>query len=342
MEFKISVIIPVYNAEKYLKPCIESLLNQTLNAIEFIFVNDGSQDTSQTIIESYQKTDSRISIIQQENQGVSAARNNGLSVAKGEYVGFVDADDYVKIDFFEQLYTSAIQSTSQIIISNFDSEFDGKIYNSKPIFETDKLFSELEIKKKIVPFFVEQDLLNTVWNKLYEAELLKSNKITFPLGISNGEDGLFNIQVFYMSNSAFFIDYNGYFYRDVFGSATRDVKKNDYFRIALEKFKFDYTQFGIDFKHQNIEQLKSKRLVNNVASLIHVYFSSKNNMSFKNKIQYVKMMISNETTQTAINNFWSDLIFNNSKYHKLILYCIKYKLITGLLLIVKYSDYRNK
>ena len=97
----VSVIIPVYNAEKYLKDCIESLLRQTLPELEFIFVNDGSKDTSAQIIASYQATDSRITLINQPNQGVSVARNNGIAAAQGDYIGFVDADDTIDPDFFE-------------------------------------------------------------------------------------------------------------------------------------------------------------------------------------------------------------------------------------------------
>ena len=101
---KLSVVIPVYNAEKHLKACIESLLSQTLAGLEFIFVNDGSQDNSPEIIASYQATDSRITLINQSNQGVSVARNNGIAVAQGEYIGFVDADDTIASDFFEKHY----------------------------------------------------------------------------------------------------------------------------------------------------------------------------------------------------------------------------------------------
>ncbi|MES9697320.1 glycosyltransferase [Bacillus sp. JJ927] len=102
-----SVIIPVYNAEKYITQCIESLLNQTLRECEFIFINDGSTDNSEKIIEDYKKINDRITLINQENQGVSIARNRGLDVSTGEYVGFVDADDYIEKDMYEMLYNAA-------------------------------------------------------------------------------------------------------------------------------------------------------------------------------------------------------------------------------------------
>lgn len=342
MAIDVSVIIPVYNLENYLEECIVSLLAQSLTSCEFIFVNDGSVDSSQTIIESFQAKDTRISLINQENKGVSAARNAGISVAKGTYLSFVDGDDFVKPDFLEQLYSTAIQYGAQIITSNFNTQLDGKIISSKPIFETNKVFSAAEIKQQIVPFFVAQDLMNTACNKLYNKELIHSNKIVFPVGITNGEDGLFNIQAFYKCDAAYFLDYNGYFYREVSGSATRNFKKNDYFKMALEKFELDYSQFGIEFKEQNIRLLKSKRLINNLVSLLHIGLDSNNEMSFVDKKKSITTMISNETVQQVITEFWENLKSNKSKYHQFILYCIKKKSVFGLVLAVKYSNFRNR
>lgn len=342
MAIDISVIIPVYNLENYLEECIVFLLAQSLTSCEFIFVNDGSVDSSQKIIETYGAKDARIKLINQENKGVSAARNAGIAIAKGSYLSFIDGDDFIKPDFLEQLYSTAIQYGAQIIISNFNTQLDGKIISSKPIFETNKVFSATEIKQRIVPFFIEQDLMNTACNKLYNKELIQSNHIIFPVGITNGEDGLFNIQAFYKCDAAYFLDYNGYFYREVSGSATRNLKKNDYFKMALEKFGLDYSQFGIEFKEQNIRLLKSRRLINNLVSLIHIGLDDNNEMSFKDKKKSITNMISNTTVQQVITEFWQDLKFNRTKYYQFILHCIKNKSILGLVLAVKYSNFRNR
>ena len=102
---KISIIVPVFNVEKYLSECLNSLINQTLKDIEIICVDDGSTDSSPSILEEFRNKDERIKVIRQENSGVSVARNNGLAIAQGEYVGFVDSDDWVDADFFEKLYS---------------------------------------------------------------------------------------------------------------------------------------------------------------------------------------------------------------------------------------------
>ena len=111
---KISIIIPIFNTEKYLKTCLNSVLNQTLKEIEIICINDGSTDNSLKIIEEYASKDKRIKFISQKNNGVSYARNKGLEIATGEFIGFVDSDDYASKNFFEKLYNSALKTNSDI------------------------------------------------------------------------------------------------------------------------------------------------------------------------------------------------------------------------------------
>ena len=111
---KISVVVPVYNVEAYLERCLDSLINQTLSDIEIICVNDGSTDSSPEKLEEFAKKDSRIKIINQENGGLSAARNTGIEAATGEYIGFVDSDDYVDLDFYEKLYNAATSHNADI------------------------------------------------------------------------------------------------------------------------------------------------------------------------------------------------------------------------------------
>ena len=115
---KVSIIVPVYNVEKYLEKCLDSLVNQSLHDIEIICVNDGSKDDSLDILEKYAKKDSRIKIINKQNQGLSAARNDGLKVAAGEYVGYVDSDDWVDLNFYEKLYESAKKYNAEIASGN--------------------------------------------------------------------------------------------------------------------------------------------------------------------------------------------------------------------------------
>ena len=169
---KVSFILPVYNVEKYLKRCLDSLLNQTLKEIEIICVHDGSKDGSLAILKEYAAKYSHIHVIDKENEGAYRARVDGIGYAKGEYIGFVDPDDYVADDFAEKLYRQAKESNADIVCCGFEriDEITGKVYSK----EMD------QYGKKSIHFDSNPEGLlsvNTaVWNKLYRAELLqKSN-----------------------------------------------------------------------------------------------------------------------------------------------------------------------
>jgi glycosyltransferase involved in cell wall biosynthesis len=336
----ISVLIPVYNAEKHLECCINSLVLQTLSSFEFIFINDGSKDSSQSIIERYQKNDSRIVLINQENQGVSVARNTGLKAAKGKYIGFVDADDSVAPDYFQHLHQCAESNQVAIVVSNHQTQFENTVIFEKPLFRTEVVFSKNDIQNQIIPYFIREDKMNPVWNKLYLKSLIDSNAIVFPKGVIVGEDGVFNIQAFNQSPSAFFTNNNGYFYREVSSSATRDVNNKDYFKIALNQFHFDYKkQYAITLEEEIIVRLKSIRLVHTILSLTNIYINS--NHSFAFKYRYVNNMMHNKLVQNALKDYWVEISFNKGNYQKFILYCIKVKSFFLLFSATKYSNFRN-
>ena len=145
MKTKVSVIVPIYNAEMYIDKCIQSIINQTLRDIEIILVDDGSTDRSFEISNKYAKKDERIKIIKQKNKGVGAARNYGVSIATGKFITFIDSDDFVEIDMLEILYNAAINNNCDIIfsgikiINNNDIEYkftsNSKIYTKQEVFK---------------------------------------------------------------------------------------------------------------------------------------------------------------------------------------------------------------
>lgn len=141
MEPKISIIVPVYNAGKYLKKCLDSIINQTFTNIEVIVVNDGSTDESRLICDRYAKKDHRIKVIHKKHAGVSDSRNIGINHAQGDYIGFVDGDDYIQQDMYKRLYELCIDTKSDISICRLGREIDGKIINHNKIQKGDmKLF----------------------------------------------------------------------------------------------------------------------------------------------------------------------------------------------------------
>ena len=171
---KISVIVPVYNVQKYIKKCINSIINQTYSNLEIIIVNDGSTDNSGTICEYYTAQDDRIIFINQENQGLSMARNNALDIATGEYIGFVDSDDWIEPDMFFTLYTIAVENDADISMCNFyythdsgyKSPFSNETTGIKVLTGVHKITNNIRIAN------------NFVWNKLYRRHLF--NETRFP------------------------------------------------------------------------------------------------------------------------------------------------------------------
>ena len=171
---KVSVIIPVYNCQDYLKRCLDSLLNQTLEDIEIICVNDGSNDNSLNILREYQAKDSRFVVIDKENGGQSIARNTGIDIAKGEYIGFVDSDDWVDLDFYEKLYYTAkmhkadIAAAGIIRLNNIKKRFYLKITDEISSTNYDTKLKLCDVPDK-----------SYIWNKIYKTESYKKLNLKF-------------------------------------------------------------------------------------------------------------------------------------------------------------------
>ncbi|SEC07556.1 glycosyltransferase [Paenibacillus sp. GP183] len=342
MSQKVSVIIPVYNAERYIASCLESLLSQTLQECEFIFINDGSKDNSRQIIEKYQRADQRIKLINQENEGVSSARNVGLNEAAGEYIGFVDADDYIEHEMYETLYNAAKQSNCDVVISNFESELEGHKVITRYPFPIETVLKKDFLEEEILPYFLKADNLNTAWNKIYKTEVIKENHIKFPSKVALGEDGIFNMKFFSHANLTKYIDYTGYHYRKVTGSATRNLSEKDYFKRALEVYHLELPEV-YDGKTDRVKmrQFKSIKLINSVMSYIHLYFTPTKEVSFGKRYIYVKNMIGNQYVREALPIYYNEIYHSLGRYEKFIADKIRNKSILGLYCAVAYSRVRN-
>lgn len=196
---KVSVIVPVYNQEKRLHRCMDSLVNQTLNDIEFIVINDGSTDGSLEIINEYKKKyPKKIKVITRENRGISATRNEGLSVAKGKYIGFVDSDDYIELDMYEKLYNKIEQEKCDIVICNYKMFYE----NSDEV-----IYKNLNLKFKNTTLDKMPNLVYKIdyspWNKIYKRELW--NGVEYPLN-TKYEDLEAVLKVFVKAQSISYVE----------------------------------------------------------------------------------------------------------------------------------------
>jgi glycosyltransferase involved in cell wall biosynthesis len=180
---KISIIVPVYNTGKYLKRCLESIISQKFEDIEIIVVNDCSPDDSLNIIKEFMKKDNRISLIdKQRNEGLSAARNSGIKIAKGEYIIHIDSDDWIEKEYFLETYQNAKKYDADIIITDFYKDFDnGKINYIKDQAENIN-------KEDMLENIFLMNAYPSVCNKLIRRELYIKNNIYHPIGVAIGED----------------------------------------------------------------------------------------------------------------------------------------------------------
>lgn len=220
INYLISVIIPIYNVEEYLGQCIESVLNQSYNKLEIILVDDGSTDRSGIICDDFKAIDNRIVVIHKQNGGAASARNMGLSVAKGEYIGFVDSDDYVDKNFFERLFLAARVNDADMSCMDYKEVYeDGEEYKEgiKDIIILKNKDFLMEIAKP------ESDLNITfcMWTKLFKRSLLEN--IQFPDGM-NYEEIVPITKAVMKANRCVFVKEKRYFYRLRNGSITRSEK----------------------------------------------------------------------------------------------------------------------
>lgn len=233
---KISVIIPVYNTSPFLRDCLDSVLNQTYANFEVICVNDGSTDDSLSVLNYYSENHKNLIIIDQLNNGVSAARNNGLKRATGDYITFVDSDDYIDRNYLSNL-VDELNGTQYDLICSGLRDFD-----STGIIKTIRLDSAIFCLTNHVNIikFLETPLNTSPVAKLYRRDIIQKFNIRFKLGLSLGEDRDFNLRFFSKCKEIRTCSFINYFYRkDVKESLThqfhKEVLTNDYESIKLKK-----------------------------------------------------------------------------------------------------------
>ncbi len=345
-DIKISVIIPVYNVENYLRQCVESVINQTYKNIEVFLIDDGSSDKSPAICDEYALNDNRIKVIHKKNEGVSAARNDGLKEITGNYVTYVDSDDWLDLNAFSEIVSvieehPGIGCLSFTYIKEYDTNsFERHIFNGDHIFIDEKVFynafyrkifgllnSELSGPEKL-------ENLSTCWGKLYRSDLAKNGTFTDLKKIGSCEDGLYNIFALKKCKSAVYIDKCLYHYRYVKGSITTKYRPE---LVKQWKNLFSIMQNEIDNQNQPNDFQES---LNNRISLsilgIGLNALSNNAASFSENRRYIKKYICSEIYRNAIHTTkirklpisWGVLLFCSKHrmafFTTLILYIIKY------------------
>lgn len=203
----VSIVVPTYNVKHYIRECIESILNQTYKNIEIIIVNDGSTDNSMYMIDDYITSIDKIKVINQENQGLSAARNSGIDKAKGKYIAMIDSDDKIKPDFIKNLVKTAMQTNADIVRGSF-RDFHGNI----PTGWVADFITDPNPGPQVLDQFLNQNTSFVVWSSLYSREFLNNNNLRFTPGILL-EDGDFTCRAYMAANIVITTQYTDYMYR---------------------------------------------------------------------------------------------------------------------------------
>ncbi len=224
----VSIIVAVYNIQDYLAPCLSSILSQTYPNIEIIIINDGSTDKSLKILKGYQKKYPRIKIITQKNSGLSAVRNRGLKSANGEYICFIDGDDYLDPNYIKHLVSAITKSKADISVCGFNS-----VRGTNKTAFTPKS-ENLSGLNATIRLLVHQNNLDIVtWNKLYRTQLFLKNKITFPLGQLH-EDNLTTYKLYSKSKKVAFIGQPLYYYCERSDSIMGQAKELNRLKIRYQ------------------------------------------------------------------------------------------------------------
>lgn len=274
-KYKISIVIPVYKAEKYIKRCVESALNQTLDGVEVICINDGSPDNSINILKEIQKNNENLIVIDKKNEGVWKARLDGIKRASGKYISFLDSDDYLDKDFAKKMYNNIEQNKSDIAICGYEriDSITGKIlsqemkYSSQRIIDTEKNADELI------------SVNTALWNKIYKSSILKEiDEIKNPPRIL--EDMMFLTSIYPEVKKISFVEDYLYNYMVLDGSAMNTLKKDDIETIkkAMLEVKEIYSSKNVSL--QLYEVLSSMAFLHiGISLMLSVYKNDNKNFN---------------------------------------------------------------
>ena len=272
----ISIILPVYNVDKYLENCLNSLINQTYKNLEIISVNDGSTDASVEILERYSSVDNRIKVINQENEGLSSARNRGIDVALGEYLAFVDSDDYIHPEMYERLLKILLGYDADIArcrgrgVDRID--YREPTPEIPPVITVRNTLEALEIFYDGRFYGWQADNSHVVWNMLFRRSLLGSLRFIEIRGIA--EDAIFTPQIIGKANKVVYTDERLYYYLRREGSLCHPgLKVNPV--TALNNYKVIYSEHNNYFKQKGYEKIIIKSNQAACDCFIEVYFTTR-------------------------------------------------------------------
>lgn len=230
MNPKISVIVPIYNAEKYIDRCMKSIYDQTFQDIEIILVNDGSMDKSAEICKEYKAKDDRVTFIDKKNEGAGSARNAGIEAAKGDYLAFPDVDDWFEPTMYEELYRVAVQGDYDIVFSGanfYQTDSNGEqVYSRNALCDAVCYSTKEDCRRNVMTFFPTSTIFDVPWNKLYKRSVAIDHHVRFS-DTRRCQDAMFNIDFYDAISSAASVSKSFYNYiENTYADVQRKFPKN--------------------------------------------------------------------------------------------------------------------
>jgi glycosyltransferase involved in cell wall biosynthesis len=321
----ISVVIPVYNVENYLHRCIDSVLNQTFQDLEIILIDDGSKDSSGRICDQYAQKDKRIRVIHKENARVSAARNDGIILAKGKYVSFIDSDDWIEPEMYQEMINKAENLNLGFIMCDYKRRYkDYEEKRTQPI--RGGYYSEKDIKNELFQcliMFEDIEFPPTISNCvcLFNLEFLKSNILYYDEDIHYCEDSILGSKIMYHATNFYYLKghhYYNYFYNPNSTTNTYNQKKwNSYLNINEKLIKY----FGKTIEFDFTRQIKINMLYFTLNTLGQIKYSGHDGEERKNMIKEI-------IYHPKVTDIFKDFKLPNVSWKmKVMILLIKYKMV---------------
>lgn len=307
---KMSIVVPVYNTEKYLQRCVNSLIHQTLPEVEIILVDDGSHDSCPQMCDEYATMDERVKVIHKKNAGVSAARNEGLQYATGEYVIFCDSDDWMELNACETLYTAGVQKNADVVVGDIN-RINGNevIYNqffSQEFYYTDRVEMDKLIMAVIYQNYCHLPPTTPTigyggpWNKAVKRNFLINNHISFDVSLLGlYDDILYTAYIYANMHSIVYLHKPVYNYVVVPTSITKSFKENS---LDISKRIFNaFTKFIQQYDHdKQWEKAFDALVIRRFEECLRLYFfSNKNPKGFKKNLEELKETMASEPYKGA-------------------------------------------
>lgn len=306
MTLKISIIVPVYNAEKYLDRCMESIYAQTLTEYEIILVNDGSKDNSLSLCQKYAQKDARIKVIDKENGGAGSARNAGIEVANGEYLAFPDADDWFEKEMYQELYDLAKSGDYDIVFSGVNYYQQGKngemcysrSANCKSLYYT----TQKECRENVMKLFPTTIIFDSPCNKLYKRSLVQKHKVCFR-DLRRCQDAVFNLDVYDKANRLLAVDKAYYNYMentqaDVWRKFPRNyIDINIFYYTHLKKLMTDWGVY-----EGQVKEHYDTSFVLAIYGTLEMFDNPNWGMNRQEQKEYVREIMARDSVQTFLKD----------------------------------------